>query len=185
VHPGIQTSNTPQTSNSRAGKGRVFSGLGLSEEGMDAVLWRKLKAVKADERQGKPFHYGELSFLCVGRRSGRENFRPRRWHPGEGRMWTTRPRSWRAAAGRLGRLSKGVLGISRERLEARTRLRPTATKAPPELTFRAVANSRNSFPRSSWPRMKTGTANGNRSEARRSCSGTFSRTLRPKPPPGR
>jgi hypothetical protein len=67
--------------------------------------------------------------------------------------------------------AKGALGISRMTCAVGGKDRRTATNAPPALTFRAVANSRNSLPFSSRLRTNTGIARGNRVHLRRSVSG--------------
>ena len=67
--------------------------------------------------------------------------------------------------------AKGALGISRMTCAVGGKDRRTATRAPPALTFRAVANSRNSLPFSSRLRTNTGMARGNRVHLRRSVSG--------------
>jgi len=61
--------------------------------------------------------------------------------------------------------------------------RRTATSIPPALTFRAVANSRNSFP---WPSRlwtKTGMASGNLVHFRRSPTGLVMFMQRTLPEP--
>jgi hypothetical protein len=62
----------------------------------------------------------------------------------------------------------GALGISSWISATPGRFRRTATSMPPALTFKAVANSRNSFPFSSRLRTKTGMARGNLAHFRRS-----------------
>jgi hypothetical protein len=68
-------------------------------------------------------------------------------------------------------VAKGALGISSVTCAESGKERRTATRAPPAETFRAVANSRNSFPFSSRLRTNTGIANGRRVHLRRSVSG--------------
>jgi hypothetical protein len=62
----------------------------------------------------------------------------------------------------------GALGISNSTWVAPGSNLRTATSIPPALTFKAVANSRNSLPLSSWLRTKTGMAKGNLAHFRRS-----------------
>ena len=65
----------------------------------------------------------------------------------------------------------GALGISSRIWATAGKTRRTATSMPPALTFRAVANSRNSFPFSSRLRTKTGMASGSLDHLRRSPAG--------------
>jgi hypothetical protein len=62
----------------------------------------------------------------------------------------------------------GATGISSERLVERGKLRLVASKMPPALMLRAVANSRKSFPSWSTPRTKMGIDKGRRWCFRRS-----------------
>jgi len=66
--------------------------------------------------------------------------------------------------------ASGALGISSETVEESGGERRTAINAPPAEIFKAEANSRNSWPFSSWLRTKTGIAIGNRDHVRRSIS---------------
>src|SRR5207237_7141817 len=86
-------------------------------------------------------------------------------------MRTDRVRTVREALGRPAAVARGALGISSETCAESGKERRTATSAPPAETFRAVANSRNSFPFSSRLRTNTGIANGRRVHLRRSISG--------------
>src|SRR5439155_17049557 len=80
----------------------------------------------------------------------------------------------------LGTLAKGEAGISSASRANRGKERPTATSAPPALTFKAVANSKISLPAWSRARMKMGTARGNRSQRRRSFSAFWLDTRLPR-----
>ena len=62
----------------------------------------------------------------------------------------------------------GALGISSRICAIAGRARRIATSIPPALTFKAVANSRNSLPLPSRLRTKTGIASGNLAHFRRS-----------------
>ena len=77
----------------------------------------------------------------------------------------------REALGSAAAVANGALGISSETCAESGKERRTATSAPPAETFRAVANSRNSFPFSSRLRTNTGIARGRRVQRRRSISG--------------
>lgn len=126
---------------------------------------------------GKSFHIAEASFPTAKRdladpfSKGRENLRPRRWYPSAWLTRVVRARKVRAALGRLAVAARGALGISSKTCAAFGNERRTATRAPPALMLRAVANSRNSFPLSSRLRTKTGIARGSRVHFRRSFSG--------------
>ena len=126
---------------------------------------------------GKCFHIAEASFPTAPRdladpfSKGRENLRPRRWYPSALLTRVARARNVRAARGRLAVAASGALGISSKTCAAFGNERRTATRAPPALMLRAVANSRNSFPLSSRLRTKTGIARGSRVHFRRSFSG--------------
>jgi len=61
-------------------------------------------------------------------------------------MRTMRARRVRADFGKPTVDASGALGISKEMLAEGFNERRTATSAPPALMFRAVENSRNSFP---------------------------------------
>jgi len=102
--------------------------------------------------------------------NGRENLRPSRWYPSV--LWTrrARARNVRVALGRLAAAANGALGISSRTRAVRGRARRTATRAPPALMLRAVANSRKSLPFSSLLRTKTGIARGSRVHFLRSFS---------------
>lgn len=63
-------------------------------------------------------------------------------------------------------VGNGAEGISRRMSGETGRLRRMASKAPTALMLSAVVNSRNSFPRASFPRTNMGTASGRRSQLR-------------------
>jgi hypothetical protein len=67
--------------------------------------------------------------------------------------------------------TNGALGISRETRAESGKERRTATRAPPAEIFKAVANSKDSFPSSSRLRTKIGIASGKRGHFRFSVSG--------------
>jgi hypothetical protein len=67
--------------------------------------------------------------------------------------------------------TKGALGISSKTCADSGKQRRTATNAPPAETFKAVANSKDSFPSSSRLRTKMGIASGRRGHFRFSASG--------------
>ena len=75
-------------------------------------------------------------------------------------MRSVRARRLLAALGRAVNAATGALGISKRIWAKEGKTRRIATSIPPALTLRAVANSRSSFPWSSWLRTKTGIANG-------------------------
>jgi hypothetical protein len=77
-------------------------------------------------------------------------------------------RSVREALGNKANAATGALGISSRIWAIAGRTRRIATNIPPALTFRAVANSRNSLPFPSGLRTNTGIANGNLAHFRRS-----------------
>ncbi len=135
-----------------------------------------LRLRKPEKPVGKNFHTAEPSFpledraLVAPLSKGRENFSPNRWYPSEWLTRTARARKVRAARGSPVAAARGALGISSTTCAALGKERRTATKAPPALTFKAVANSRNSLPFSSLLRTKTGIANGSRVHFRRSFS---------------
>ncbi len=112
----------------------------------------------------KAFHSEEVTFLPAERSRGRENFTPTNWWRLEERMWTTRACRRRTERGIWAESERGELGISRETPAESGRARDTASRTPPALRFRAVANSRNSLPLSSRARTNTGIARGNLSQ---------------------
>jgi hypothetical protein len=77
-------------------------------------------------------------------------------------------RKVREALGNKATAATGALGISSRIWATAGRVRRIATNIPPALTFRAVANSRNSLPFPSRLRTKTGIASGNLAHFRRS-----------------
>jgi len=77
-------------------------------------------------------------------------------------------RNVREARGSDANAATGALGISRRICAMAGSIRRIATSIPPALTFKAVANSRNSLPLPSRLRTKTGIASGNRAHLRRS-----------------
>jgi hypothetical protein len=83
-------------------------------------------------------------------------------------MRTRRAFKLRTDCGEIVLGGSGATGISSERLVERGKLRRVASRMPPALMFKAVANSRNSFPSWSTPRTNTGIDKGRRWCFRRS-----------------
>ena len=77
----------------------------------------------------------------------------------------------REARGSSATADTGALGISSWMTASAGRTLRTATSMPPALTFRAVANSRDSLPSLSRLRTNTGMAKGRRDHLRRSVWG--------------
>lgn len=130
---------------------------------------------KGTVRMGKFFHTVEAAFLRIDGGiafavvlSGRVNLRPTRWYPFKWLTHTALACMLRDERGKPLAGPKGALGISTETALAAGKERRTTTSAPPAQIFMAVANSKWSFPVSSWLRMKTGIANCRRDHLRRS-----------------
>ena len=131
-------------------------------------LWVDLKVA------GKTFHTMAEAFrrdAILGVKEGvraLENSKPSRWYPSAWTMRLNRALSKRALFGSSALPTSGALGISSKKRAARGNRRRTATRIPPALMLRAVANSNASLPLPSLLRTKMGIARGSRFHRRRS-----------------
>lgn len=116
--------------------------------------------------EGKHFHLVEKSFplalALVGVPIGRGNFIPSRLHFSPCVSRTRRALRVRTECEKSVDWGMGATGISSDKVADFGKFRLVASKIPPALIFRAVANSRKSFPWSSVPRTNTGIDSGRR-----------------------
>jgi len=133
------------------------------------VHWPGGRLLPGPKGERKLFHLRECTFRLLSLET-REllNLSPHSWKPSTTLTRNRRARKRRTALGSARVLGNGAEGISSAIVVNRGSSRRVASKAPPPLTFRAVANSRNSFPSESLPRTNTGIARGMRSFVLRS-----------------